>query len=219
MGFYYTVVQGDCLSSIAQSNGFKNYRTVYDAPENAAFRALRPNPNLIYSGDEVFIPAKDLGGTGCGTEKRHRFRLSRWPTRLRVILTDDDDQPYASMPYTLTVDGFDEGLCGTTTGSGMVDHSIPPDATSAIVELSPCGDVKGDPRIWVFALGSLDPVEKLSGVQARLNNLGFDSGDVDGIDGPITQAAVKAFQKKYHLAVDGEAGPVTRGKLKQAYGC
>jgi len=36
---------------------------------------------------------------------------------------------------------------------------------------------------------------------------------VDGIFGPKTEAAVKAFQKKAGIAVDGIVGPVTWGKL------
>ena len=52
----YTVVAGDCLSSIAARHGFSNWRIVYDAPENADFRAKRPNPNVIYAGDVLFIP-------------------------------------------------------------------------------------------------------------------------------------------------------------------
>lgn len=36
---------------------------------------------------------------------------------------------------------------------------------------------------------------------------------VDGIDGPQTQAWVKAFQKAVSIKVDGIVGPVTKGKL------
>lgn len=37
----------------------------------------------------------------------------------------------------------------------------------------------------------------------------------DGINGPGTQTAVRAFQTKYKLAVDGMAGPATQAKLKE----
>jgi N-acetylmuramoyl-L-alanine amidase len=52
----YTVVQGDCLSSIALQFGYADWRNIYNDAANAAFRQLRPNPNLIYPGDEIFIP-------------------------------------------------------------------------------------------------------------------------------------------------------------------
>lgn len=45
-------------------------------------------------------------------------------------------------------------------------------------------------------------------LQKLLNTYGYKL-KVDGIFGEITEAAVKAFQKKYALTVDGVAGPKT----------
>jgi len=58
MSINYTVRPGDTLSSIARKHGFSTWKDVYYHPENAAFRAKRPNPNLIYPGDVVVIPKK-----------------------------------------------------------------------------------------------------------------------------------------------------------------
>jgi hypothetical protein len=33
-----------------------NWRTIYDHPSNADFKRKRPNPNLIFPGDRIFIP-------------------------------------------------------------------------------------------------------------------------------------------------------------------
>jgi LysM domain len=52
----YTVIRGDNLTKIAHRHGFRNWRAIYDHPDNAGFRRLRPNPNLIYPGDVVQIP-------------------------------------------------------------------------------------------------------------------------------------------------------------------
>lgn len=52
----YTVVRGDTLTKIANRRGFRNWRAIYDHPINAAFKRLRPNPNLIYPGDVIQIP-------------------------------------------------------------------------------------------------------------------------------------------------------------------
>lgn len=62
MSTNYTVKPGDNLTKIALSHGFKSYRDIYDHPLNAAFRAKRPNPNLIFAGDVIVIP--DRGGPG-----------------------------------------------------------------------------------------------------------------------------------------------------------
>ena len=55
-------------------------------------------------------------------------------------------------------------------------------------------------------------------VQARLTELGFDSGKVDGVYGPITAAAVTAFQQVKGITVDGIVGPQTRQALTKAEG-
>jgi hypothetical protein len=46
-------------------------------------------------------------------------------------------------------------------------------------------------------------------LQTMLNNRDFDAGPVDGIYGPATEAAVRAFQQANNLTVDGIVGPDT----------
>lgn len=50
-------------------------------------------------------------------------------------------------------------------------------------------------------------------IQARLNDLGFKSGPVDGKFGPVTERAVRGFQTKHAPPVDGWVGPVTWAAL------
>lgn len=50
-------------------------------------------------------------------------------------------------------------------------------------------------------------------VQERLHAFGFDPGNVDGIYGPRTLAAVKAFQRAKGLVRDGIVGPLTLAAL------
>jgi hypothetical protein len=59
----------------------------------------------------------------------------------------------------------------------------------------------------------------LTGVQYRLNALGFGAGPVDGINGPRTKKAVLAFQRAYPpLLTDSIPGPRTQAKLVQVCG-
>jgi len=51
-------------------------------------------------------------------------------------------------------------------------------------------------------------------VQRRLNRLGYRAGKVDGLFGPITAAAVRAFQAARDLAVDGIVGRRTLRALR-----
>ena len=50
-------------------------------------------------------------------------------------------------------------------------------------------------------------------LQTRMNALGFDAGRADGIFGPDTDHAVRAFQKEYGVAEDGMFGPTTFASL------
>jgi len=50
-------------------------------------------------------------------------------------------------------------------------------------------------------------------IQQTLNGVGVDSGPVDGYFGPITRAAIVAYQQANNLIVDGEVGNQTAGAL------
>ncbi len=54
---------------------------------------------------------------------------------------------------------------------------------------------------------------EVSKLQTLLNSLGFDTGSADGLFGPLTETAVKAFQKSKNLSADGVVGPITRSAL------
>ena len=53
----------------------------------------------------------------------------------------------------------------------------------------------------------------VSAIQTALKNKGFDPGPIDGAMGPMTRAAIRAFQQSAGLAVDGIVGPNTRAAL------
>jgi tetratricopeptide (TPR) repeat protein len=55
-------------------------------------------------------------------------------------------------------------------------------------------------------------------VQTWLADLGYYQGEIDGKVGPMTKAAIKAFQRDHGLEVDGIAGPKTRAELKRVHG-
>jgi hypothetical protein len=58
----------------------------------------------------------------------------------------------------------------------------------------------------------------LTGVQFRLNDCGFPCGKVDGIHGPKTRLAVRAFQKKYCTMIDAIPGQETQRRLVDVCG-
>lgn len=50
---------------------------------------------------------------------------------------------------------------------------------------------------------------EVTSIQKKLKTWGYYTGSVDGIYGSLTEKAVKLFQKRNGLTVDGVAGPIT----------
>jgi Putative peptidoglycan binding domain/LysM domain len=208
----YTVVQGDCLSSIASRFGFSDWRVLYDHPSNAELRTKRPNPNLICPGDQLFVPEKERNVVRVATGQVHHFVVRRPATQLRLRLQGLDDTPMAGVGYTLRCGHLE--LKGTTTSEGIVEQNVPAEATLAELVFDDHGVTKQ------LQIGALDPLDTVTGMQARLLNLGYDCGPIDGIVGPRTRAAVRSFQTANPpLVVDGIYGSRTRAVLLDKYGC
>jgi hypothetical protein len=207
------VRQGECLSSIAELYGFSDWRVIYNDAQNADFRKKRPNPNLIYPGDELYIPDLREKDVDCPTDKRTKFVLHRQPTYLNVRLQDVTKQPITNARYQLILS--DLKLEGTTDGDGWIKAKIPARAEDGLLKLWPCPSDPDTMIEWPLKLGHLDPLETTSGVKARLNNLGYDCGEVNEDQDESYDAAVRQFQEDNGLVVDGIVGPQTRGKLQQ----
>jgi hypothetical protein len=56
----------------------------------------------------------------------------------------------------------------------------------------------------------------VASLQRQLASRGFNPGPIDGINGPKTKAAVRAFQQANGLTVDGIVGPQTMAALNRA---
>jgi hypothetical protein len=203
----HTVSQGECISSIAWQHGFFP-NTIWNDPANGALKSARRDPNVLYPGDVVFIPEKQIKQVDAVTEKKHTCVLKGVPAKLRLRILDGD-VPRANAKYKLAVDG--RWFEGTTDGDGKLEHTIPPGAQRGYLLF------EGDVPIRLV-LGDMDPIETISGVQGRLRNLGFDCGTIDGNLSPQLEAALKAFQEKHGLTVTGQADEATKNKLKEVHG-
>ena len=216
MAGWHTVKQGECLSSLAAAHHLASWNIIYNHADNSRFRQEHPNANVIYPGDLVYIPDPERIFKAEPTDQKHSFLLKRDKTLLRIVAADEAGTPYADSDYRLTVGTITYE--GKTDGRGVVEQFIDPQATSGMLTLWWAG-VPRRHCTWRLKLGWLDPVHCVSGIQARLNNLGHKAGPVDGVHGPITTAAVKEFQKKHGLTVDGIPGPATQAKVEEVHGC
>lgn len=88
-----------------------------------------------------------------------------------------------------------------------------------IMELDPSVRFDGGAEVVTVDDGSLATGaigEQVRQLQAGLAQLGFEVGDIDGEFGPITSAAVSAFQAAYGLPPTGTADQVTQQALARA---
>jgi lysozyme family protein len=90
--------------------------------------------------------------------------------------------------------------------------AIPP-ATIPNIQVTPSSPLPILARILRWGTKGND----VKALQKALNDSGFDAGEVDGEFENNTEDAVKDFQLKAGLMVDGEVGPMTWGKLGGEY--
>ena len=146
----------------------------------------------------------DHGGSG---------GLAFFNLRVRMLLEGD---AIASEEYTVLLDGKLQ-LRGTTDAEGLVDQVIPASAQNAEISFAN-PDIPVRQIVPLSSTQAFPKVDTMKGQQLRLKHLAFFEGDVDGADGPLTQNAVKRFQKAHGLPETGQGDAATQDKLKQEYG-
>ncbi|MCX6625596.1 MAG: peptidoglycan-binding domain-containing protein [Acidobacteria bacterium] len=198
-----TAAQGDSIPSLAMDNGFF-WETIWNHPENAQLKAKRKTPNQLMPGDEVFIPELRIKHVSKGADARHKFKRKGVPAKLKIQLKRLGE-PRANEPYVLEIDGTT--IKGSTDGNGILEQFIPPNAKGGRILLN------GGKEVIPVRIGHLNPVDEISGIQQRLNNLGFNCGSEDGELDNQTRSAIRAFQEANGLPVTGEPDGATKAKL------
>jgi N-acetylmuramoyl-L-alanine amidase len=210
----YTVKQGDTIPSIASDYGFTDPKTIWNDPNNAQLKGLRKNPNVLFPGDQVYIPDKDPRIEDRPTDQLHKFVKHKPPLKLKLVLEDIYEKPIANAECQLILgnDSYDV----TTDDNGRIEQPVKPNVkTGSIIIKDPQTAFQSE--VIPIKIGYLDPVEELSGQLARLDNLGYFPGD--GSDDAQFESAVEEFQCDNNLTVDGVCGPGTQAKLKEIHGC
>jgi N-acetylmuramoyl-L-alanine amidase len=93
-----------------------------------------------------------------------------------------------------------DGICGPETWGALIESTFR------------LGD-----RL-LFIAQPMQRGDDVSTLQHQLNQLGFDAGRVDGIFGPATESAVRAFQRNAGTLADGVCGPATLDALARLGG-
>lgn len=209
----YKVRAGDCLTKIAADHGFGDYKAIYDHPENAMFKAKRPNPHIIHPGDEVFIPPIREKTATFSTGMVHRIVVKRPPAEIRLHVKDADGEPFTSRSYILRAAGDNTERRGTTDDTGLVRQPVPADCTEASLEFPEDGVV------FQLRLGNMDPLGEKSGLRGRLENLGYSTAGGD--DGAESDEALRyslaRFQTENDLEATGNIDVTTADKLRELH--
>lgn len=205
----HIVKEGECFASIAKRYDFGLWQTIYEAPDNEKLRSLRPNPNILYPGDKVVIPDKRERIEFASTDLSHKFKAKSPKWIFRLEMKDEEMNPIDDAPYELRVEGM-ETHEGRTDADGLIEVPIKEDAKKGTLLFL------GDEIELEF--GMLDPISTVKGVQARLNNLGYVAGSVDGQVGTQTSKAVLAFQSSQDdLEATGEIDDDTLQRLLELH--
>ena len=92
-------------------------------------------------------------------------------------------------------------------------------ATIQTITLAPSSATKAPtatPKATDVVLKNGSSGSSVRSVQKRLKELGYYTGTVDGDYGSSTEKAVRAFQQKNGLTVDGKVGPTTLARLNSS---
>ena len=125
-------------------------------------------------------------------------------TRLGFLASHDDD-------HRIDVrDGFDDELDAAVRAFQqqrglLVDGLV---GTATFRRLEEARWCLGD-RVLSFGPGHLTAGDDVVVLQRRLSQLGFDLGRVDGLFGPLTDRALREFQRSVGVPSDGTCGPDT----------
>ncbi|MEO6758365.1 MAG: peptidoglycan-binding protein [Saprospiraceae bacterium] len=211
----HTVRQGECFSRIAARYGFADWRALYDHPANSKLRRKRPNSNVIFPGDVIVIPENRKKEEPLPTGNLHRFVVNSPRKILRIVFQNPKGSKFANEPYLIR---FDSGRTkkGATGADGLLNEPVGLNEFAATLAIAG--------RTMALQLGHLNPTgdveeDDLSGIQARLNNLGYTAGPNDGIYGRNTRSALALVQVEEDLDVNGLPDETTLAKLEAIHGC
>jgi N-acetylmuramoyl-L-alanine amidase len=179
----HVVEQGESIYSIACATGHV-WETIWQHDKNQELRNAR-TPGTLLPGDKVFVPPIKHKTAIAYTDRCNRFVVKNRMIDFRVKLFDADGEPLGDEPFTFVVNN--RCIQGNTDSDGVVTARISANATNGKLTLDRTGEC------YDLCFGYLDPPNSVAGVQARLNNLGFSCGEVDGNAGPFTREAWLAF--------------------------
>jgi hypothetical protein len=164
----YVIRQGDFVALLAYEKGF-DADTVWNDPANDDLRNSRQNPNVLAPTDILYIPpakAPTAFPLTTGTTNTFVSSTPTVPVEIRFM-----DSALASQAFTCPE--IPELTGKSTDSDGTAKFDVPVNIGAFTVLFTSSG------TSLAFRLGHLDPVDSLSGIFQRLQNLGYIPREVD----------------------------------------
>ncbi len=207
MPIRHTIAPGDTTIGLSEKHGLFA-GTIWDDPANAELKQKRKDMNVLMPGDVLVIPDKRIKEVSKASDQKYKFKRKGIPAKFRMQVFECET-PRANQQYRLIVDGVRLG--GKTDGNGVLETYISPVARHGELIVGP------DEFRLEIDFGHLDPIDEISGVQMRLNNLGYGCGEPNGEMNDQLRAALREFQQRFQLPATGELNDQTRKKLEQVH--
>jgi hypothetical protein len=211
----YIVRQGDHLTRLAYIHGF-DAGEVWNHERNTELREIGRTPDLLAPGDILYLPVKPKDGLAFSAGSSNRYRAQ--VPNVKVTLTfKDAERVLANEPYEVHGLGTDGSDGKTeerkTDADGRIELELPV-TTREVTIVFPTQNVAYEVRV-----GDMDPVAELSGIQKRLQNLGYLPRERESAsEGAYVQGAIAEFQKQHGLSPTGTIDNDTSNLLRDEHG-
>lgn len=203
----YVVIQGDHLAKIAFNLGVDPDET-WNHPHNTELRARR-EPNLLAPGDILYVPTSRRQGLAFSQGATNRYRATVTLAPLRIAF-QAAGKAIADEPFE--VRGLGSPLTGTTDGAGVLCIEVPVHVREIDIHFTRLD------LVFPVLIGDMDPVDELSGIRKRLEQLGYYRG-FETIETDVRdRLAIESFQRRSGIEPTGKFDEATKKALVDVYG-
>ncbi len=170
----YVIKQGDHLALLAYQFGF-DADMVWNDPKNAQQRdrgQLSQDPNILNPTDVLYIPDQNVPPVmkSLTPGSTNTFVSDVSTLTLTPQFVGADPATYASKAYT--VQELDQLTGLATDENGIATFKAPVTLATATLIFTDTGET------WTLRIGDMDPINALSGIFKRLQNLGYIASSI-----------------------------------------
>jgi len=202
------VSKNESIYTLAEEFGLL-WTDIWNDPLNRDLKFVRKDPHALMSGDVVAIKCLKVKKTPCATKERHSFTKFGVPKYIAMKLVKFGE-PLAGEPYVINING--KKTEGILDDEGGFIEIVPLNATMATLTVGE--GVFADH--YELSLAGLNPIESVSGIKQRLQNLGLLAGNCT--EPETFRAAILRFQNLFCMETTGVADAQFIQKLKEKHG-